>query len=107
MVVVSSTASVAPGPPCAPVARTVTAEGFDAGQYSTLAPVNVCPAPTVTGTEPATVLLLKGPPIQPCTAAGEAAVSVQAIGTALELMLESLVLRTRARTESVPGFVPE
>src|SRR5215207_8681883 len=107
MVVVSRSASVEPGPPCAPVASTVTAEGFDAGQYSTFAPVSVCPAPTVTGTKPVTVLLLTGPPIQPCTAAGEAAVSDQTIGTTLELMVEVTVLRTSARTESVPGFVPE
>src|SRR5215207_5399406 len=107
MVVVSSRASVEPGPPCAPAASTVTAAGFDAGQYSTFAPVSVCPAPTVMGTAPVTVLLLTGPPIQPCTAAGEAAVSDQTIETALESTVEALVLPTSARTESVPGFVPE
>src|SRR5687768_6276213 len=106
MVVGSNRARVEPGPPCAPVASTVTAEGFDAGQYSTRAPVSVCPPPTVTGTTAVTVLLLTGPPIQPCTAAGEAGVSDQTSANTLELMVEEEVLRTRARTESVPGFVP-
>src|ERR1044071_1730067 len=106
MSVVSSRASVAPGPPCASVASTVTAEGFDAGQYSTRAPVSVWPAPTVMGTVPVTVLLLTGPPIQPCVAGGEAGVTVQTIETVFELTEEVAVLRTRALTVSVPAFVP-
>src|SRR6185369_263655 len=107
IVVVSSVARVVPGPPETPSASVVTAAGFDAGQYSTFAVVTVMPAPTVIGTLPVTVALFNGPPIQPCTTAGDCGVSVQTIDTGgVPLIFTVAVLRTRAVTVSVPGFVP-
>src|SRR5215204_4737724 len=100
-------AKVVPGPPCAPSTSVVTAAGLEAGQYSTFTFVNVRPAPTVIGTVPVTDTPFSGPPIQPCVTGGDCAVSVHTIDTGgVPLMFTVAVLRTRAVTVSVPGFVP-
>src|SRR6185369_7981797 len=107
MVVVSSVARVVPGPPETPSASVVTAAGFEAGQYSTFAVVKVTPAPTVIGTAPVTDAPFNGPPIQPCTTAGDCGVNVQTIAIGgVPLTLAVAVLRTSAVTVSVPGLVP-
>src|SRR5215211_1512378 len=100
-------ARVAPAVPCAPSTNVVTAAGFAAGQYSTFTSVSVRPAPTVIGTVPVTVAPLSGPPIQPCVTAGDCGVNVHTIDIGgVPLTFAVAVLRTRAVTVSVPGFVP-
>src|SRR5215213_482297 len=100
-------ASVAPAPPEIPSASVVTPAGFDAGQYSTFTLVKVRPAPTVIGTVPVTDAPFSGPPIQPCVTGGDCGVSVHTIDTGgVPLMFTVAVLRARAVTVSVPGFVP-